>query len=69
MVMSSMAPLNEEENTEPDAYFFSQLKKQQLEGLTDSLGLNKLAAGEVAFALINRLKKEALTETGLHKFK
>ena len=67
MVMSSMSPLNEDENTEPDAYFFTLLKKQSLEGLTDSLKLNLLAADEIAFALINRLKKDSLTETGLRK--
>ena len=56
-----------DEDAEPDAYFFNLIKKQHLEGLTDSLKLNLLAADEVAFALITHLKKDSLTETGLRK--
>ncbi len=66
-VISAMSPVNEEENTEPDVYFFNQLKKQELESLTDGLGLNKLTAGEIAFVLINQLKTESLTEMGQSK--
>jgi Flp pilus assembly protein TadD len=67
MVMSSMLQLNKDENTEPDVYFLKLLKTQNLEGLTDSLKLNLLAADEIAFTLIKGLKKDSLTETGLRK--
>lgn len=67
MVMSAMAPVNEDEDTEPDSYFFNSLKKQSLEVLTDSLALNKLNTNDIAFELINRLKKIPTSETGLRK--
>jgi hypothetical protein len=67
MVMSAMAPVNEDDNTEPDTYFFNLLKKQNLEGLTDSLSLNKLNTNDIAYILLGSLKKLAITETGLRK--
>jgi Flp pilus assembly protein TadD len=64
MIMSSMSQLNEDENTEPDAYFLNLLKTQSLEGLTDSLKLNLLTTDEIVFALIegliNQQKKQTL---------
>ncbi len=67
MVMSAMAPVNEDDNTEPDTYFFNLLKKQSLEGLTDSLNLNKFNTNEIAFELISSLKKLPTSETGRRK--
>jgi Tfp pilus assembly protein PilF len=69
MVMGSVAPdlETEEEYTEPDTYFFKQLKKYNLEELTDSLELNKLNTDQIAFAIIRWLKNKPATETGLRK--
>ena len=66
--MSSMVTENEDENASPDTYFFNLLKKQNLEGLTDSLTLNNLAADDMAFAIITALKKNGLNEIGQRKF-
>jgi tetratricopeptide (TPR) repeat protein len=67
MVMSTMPGAGADEHTEPADYFFSLLKKQQLEALTDSAKLNVLPPGEIAFALIGELGKGTLPERGTAK--
>ncbi|MEP7254728.1 MAG: hypothetical protein ABI666_03075, partial [Ferruginibacter sp.] len=70
VVMASSSPVNRENDATdamPDDYFISLLKKESLEGLTDSLKLNKLAAGEIAFALINKLKDSLKNAAGISK--
>jgi len=67
MLVGAMPPMDEDDNAEPSDYFFTLLKKQQLEGLTDSLALNTLAPDEIAFALIGKLKRTAATETRKQK--
>ncbi|MEP7254727.1 MAG: caspase family protein [Ferruginibacter sp.] len=68
MVSSSpMAMANDATDAMPDDYFISLLKKGSLEALTDSLKLNKLGAGEIAVALINRLKDSLKNEAGIAK--
>ncbi|MEP7255702.1 MAG: caspase family protein, partial [Ferruginibacter sp.] len=71
LVLSSAPFQDDMTGIEPDDYFFSLLKKQSLEALTDSLQLDKLTAEEIPFALINRillLKKQSpkdLADTSL----
>jgi tetratricopeptide (TPR) repeat protein len=68
IVMMMSAMLAADEDAEPADYFFNQLKKQRLEHLTDSLKNNKLLYDdEIAFALMNLLKKDSLPEPGLRK--
>lgn len=67
MVMSVMPGAGTEEDAEPGDYFFSILKKQNLEGITDSLGLNTLARETIAFTLLNFLKNLSITESGKRK--
>ncbi len=67
MVTSSLPGINDEDNAEPEDYFFKQLKKQNLEGLTDILKLNTLTNEAIVFALINELKDSALTERAKNK--
>lgn len=67
MVMSAMPGAGAEDDAEPSDYFFKQLKKQNLEGITDSLKLNTLATETIAATLINHLKNSAITEKGKHK--
>ncbi len=67
MLTNSMPGMNDEDNAEPEDYFFTQLKKQNLEGLTDSLNLNTLTNEAIVFALINKLKDSAITERTKNK--
>lgn len=67
MVMSLMPGAGAEEAAEPADYFFSLLKKQNLEGITDSLGLNTIATEAIAFTVLNFLKNSSITETGKSK--
>ncbi len=67
MVMSAMPGANTDEMAEPADYFFSLLKKQKLEGITDSLKLNTLATQTIVFTLINSVKDASITESGKHK--
>jgi len=67
MVTKSMSGMSEEDNAEPADYFLTQLKKQNLEGLTDSLKLNTLTNESIVFALINELKDSSITEKAKNK--
>ena len=67
MVMSLMPGAGAEEDAEPSDYFFSLLKKQNLEGVTVSLQLNTLATEAIAFTVLNFLKKSPIKETGKSK--
>lgn len=66
-VLNATAALNDEDNTEPADYFFIQLKKQNLAGLTDSLKLNTLGSESIAFAIIKNLIENAVTEKAKNK--
>jgi tetratricopeptide (TPR) repeat protein len=63
--IGSLPLISEDEDMEPDAFFLKQLKKQNLQGLTDSLRLNSLTAAEVVFAIINYLKMDSVYENSL----
>ncbi|MBL7702131.1 MAG: caspase family protein [Ferruginibacter sp.] len=63
MVMNSMSAAAAEEDAGPAEYFFSLLKKQPLEALTDSAKLNVLPANEIAFAVIGELGKGAILQS------
>ena len=67
MVMSTMPGAGAEEDAEPSDYFFNLLKKQNLEGITDSLQLNTIAAESIAFTLIDSVKNSVITEAGKNK--
>ena len=61
-------PANEGANDEePDAYFFRILKNENLEGLTDTLHLDKIKPAEIVLALINRIGSSANDKNGLNK--
>ncbi len=62
MLMNAMPAADDDNNAEPADYFFKVLKKQSLEGITDSLKLNMLTADEIAFAIITKLKMLAPDE-------
>ncbi len=59
----------DEEAADPEAYFFSLLKKEDAESLTDNLKLNTLAADSIAFRLIQILEKRDLTVMQVNKLK
>ena len=61
-VISSLPPADEEEDMAPDDYFKYLLKKQNLQGLTDSLRLDSITAAEVVFTIINYFKKDSLVK-------
>ncbi|MFM6925503.1 MAG: caspase family protein, partial [Ferruginibacter sp.] len=67
MVTSVMPGAGAEDETEPSDYFFKKLKKQNLEGVTDTLKLNSIDAENIAFILINSLKNEENSEVGKNK--
>ncbi len=67
MVMSIIPGAGAEEDAEPSDYFFNQLKKQNLEGITDSLKLNNIATETIAFTLINSVKNSVITQAGKSK--
>jgi tetratricopeptide (TPR) repeat protein len=67
MAINALALVNDDDEAEPDMYFFNLFKKQKLESLTDSLRLNKLTADEIAFTLISFIKKNTESEKGLQK--
>lgn len=67
MVLSSMPPADDESNTDPSDYFFSLLKKQKLEELTDRAALNSLTSNEIAFTLINEIEKRAISDKAKNK--
>ena len=48
-------------------YFFSLVKKDSLEQLTETLGLNQLTAGEIPFTLIARMKDSVKSDAGKNK--
>lgn len=48
-------------------YFFTLLKKDSLEYLTDSLKLNTLSKAEIIFAILAKLKTNGLSEAGQNK--
>ena len=50
-----------------EAYFFTLLKKDSLEYLTDSLDLNALPNEEITHALITKLKTNGISEAGQNK--
>ena len=58
---------DDEINVLPDDYFFSILKKESLEALTDSLHLDKLSAEEIPYVLIKKIKDNLKNETGQNK--
>ena len=67
MLMASSAGISEEDDAEPADYFSSQLKKQNLEAITDSLKLNTLGAESIVFAIINNLSDNAVSEKAKSK--
>lgn len=67
LTSSTLAKGNDVTDVLPDDYFISLLKKENLEACTDSLRLYDLAPGEIAFALINKLKNGLKNETGISK--
>ena len=67
MVMSVMDGAAGGGNLEPADLFFSLLKKQQLEALTDSAKLNVLPTGEIALAMIGELGRTPLSESEKNK--
>ena len=56
MVLLSAAPVVSETTMEPEEYFFSILKKENLEKITDSLQLIISTVEEIPFLLISSLK-------------
>ena len=60
--MRVLVSLNREDAAEPEAYFLSIIKEQNLEELTDSLQLYNLPAEEITFALIKKLKAGVIGE-------
>ena len=69
MMMSAMKLAEAEGPADPEEYFFSLLKKEDLEWLTEELKLDSLAAEAIAFTFINELEKRPLTESQLIKLK
>ena len=61
--MRVLVSLNREDVAEPEAYFLSLIKNQDLEQLTDSLQLYRLSAEEITFALIKKLKAGTIAGT------
>ena len=59
----------DEDVADPEGYFFSLLKKESLERLTDDLKLDLLDAGSIAFTLIQHLEKRNLTVSQANKLK
>jgi|GEM_PF-955457 len=59
LVMMSAPPLPDADlDKEPADYFFTILKQEPLEALTDSAKLNELLPNDIAFAIISKLSKE-----------
>lgn len=69
MVMSTMPGAVTEDDAGPSDYFFEQLKKQNLEFITDNLKLNTIAADSIAFTLINAIKNSVTTASGKNKIR
>ena len=67
LLLTSMPSADDDANAEPADYFFSLLKKERLEEVTDSLQLHTLSTDQIAFKLIDKVKTAALTENGKHK--
>lgn len=63
MVLNSMLAAGDAANAEPADYFFSILKKESLEALTDSVKLNTVPANEIALACIRYVASFPLPET------
>ncbi len=68
-MINAMKLAEAEGPADPEEYFFSLLKKEDLEWLTEDLKLDSLAADAIAFKLINELEKRPLTESQLIKLK
>ncbi len=65
--LTATTALNHDDNAAPADYFFTQLKKQNLEKLTDILNLNTLGTESIAFAIIKNLIENAVTEKAKNK--
>jgi uncharacterized caspase-like protein/Flp pilus assembly protein TadD len=63
MVLNSMPSGGDDANAEPADFFFSLLKWESLEALTDSLKMNILPANEIALACIRYVGRYPLIET------
>ena len=68
MIINAANLFETEGPADPEEYFFSLLKKENLEWVTD-LKPDSLSAGAIAFAIVNELEKRRLTESQLAKLK
>jgi tetratricopeptide (TPR) repeat protein len=67
VTMSAQTGSNEGMDLTPPDYFFTMLKKQNLEALTDSAKLNMFSSDKIAFALIKEIKKDSLSAGAKNK--
>ena len=56
------SPEENDEDLQPEEYFFSLLKDQKLDELTDTLKLYELPAEQIPFAILNTLKDNVSTD-------
>ncbi len=64
--LSMLSPVAEADIV-PEAMFFSLLKKESLEGLTEELKLDSITVDAIAFTLINTLQSRQTTQSQKHK--
>jgi tetratricopeptide (TPR) repeat protein len=67
MLSASIAKEDDETNAEPEYYFNDLLKKENLETLSELLGLSNIAVDKIAFTIINRLKAGNIAAAGISK--
>lgn len=67
MIFTSSAPFTDEITEDAETYFFSLLKKESLETLTDSLQLTRLPSNEIAPALIDYMSTKLTSTPGRNK--
>lgn len=63
MVLNSLLAAGDDGNAEPADFFFSSLKWESMEALTDSVKLNTLPVNEIALACIKYVGRFPLLET------
>ena len=66
-LLSTVMMNTDDENMEPDAYFFKLLKNYSLEELTDSLRLDTASAAEIPLALIKKIKETEQHQPDINK--